>query len=101
MKTTTKRLLGVSSAAAILLFFACSKSSSSSSNPNIPKGQSQVSLYMMDGPVSFDSVLIDIRQVTVEIDTATTQSAADQPNQWDAGYCGFNRTASNKSVIWD
>jgi hypothetical protein len=56
---------------------------------------------MMDGPINFDSVLIDIRQVTVEIDTATTQSAADQPNQWDAGYCGFNRTASNKSVIWD
>ncbi len=101
MKTTTKWLSGVSSAAAILLFFACSKSSSSNSNPNIPKGQSQVSLYMMDGPVSFDSVLIDIRQVTVEIDTATTQSAADQPNQWDAGYCGFGRSASNKSVIWD
>jgi hypothetical protein len=56
---------------------------------------------MMDGPINFDSVLIDIRQVIVEIDTATTQSAADQPNQWDAGYCGFGRSASNKSVIWD
>ena len=101
MKTATKWLLSASGVTAILLFFACSKNSSSNSNPNIPKGQSQVSLYMMDGPINFDSVLIDIRQVTVEIDTATTQSAADQPNQWDAGYCGFNRTASNKSVIWD
>src|ERR1700722_8459493 len=101
MKTATTWLLSASGVTAVLLFFACNKSSSSNNNPNIPKGQSQVSLYMMDGPISFDSVLIDIRQVTVEIDTATTQSAADLPNQWDAGYCGFNRTASNKSVIWD
>jgi Domain of unknown function (DUF4382) len=101
MKTATKWLLSASGATAILLFFACGKNSSSNSNPNIPKGQSQVSLYMMDGPVSFDSVLIDIRQVIVEIDTATTQNAADQPNQWDAGYCGFGRSASNKSLIWD
>ena len=101
MKTATTWLLSASGITAVLLFFACNKSASSNSNPNIPKGQSQVSLYMMDGPINFDSVLIDIRQVTVEIDTATTQSAADQPNQWDAGYCGFNRTASNKSVIWD
>jgi Domain of unknown function (DUF4382) len=101
MKTTTKWLLSASCATAMLLFFACSKNSSSNSNPNIPKGQSQVSLYMMDGPINFDSVLIDIRQVVVEIDTATTQNTADQSNQWDAGYCGFGRSASNKSVIWD
>jgi Domain of unknown function (DUF4382) len=101
MKTTTKWLLSASCATAMLLFFACSKNSSSNSNPNIPKGQSQVSLYMMDGPINFDSVLIDIRQVVVEIDTATTQNTADQTNQWDAGYCGFGRSASNKSVVWD
>jgi Domain of unknown function (DUF4382) len=101
MKTATTWLLTASGVTAILLFFACSKNSSSNSNPNIPKGQSQVSLYMMDGPIDFDSVLIDIRQVVVEVDTGTTQNAADQPNQWDAGYCGFGRSASNKSVIWD
>jgi hypothetical protein len=101
MKTTTKWLLSASGLAAMLLFLACNKNSSSNSNPNIPKGQSQVSLYMMDGPIDFDSVLIDIRQVVVEVDTATTQNTADQPNQWDAGYCGFGRSASNKSVVWD
>jgi hypothetical protein len=101
MKTATTWLLTASGVTAVLLFFACSKNSSSNSNPNIPKGQSQVSLYMMDGPIDFDSVLIDIRQVVVEVDTGTTQNAADQSNQWDAGYCGFGRSASNKSVIWD
>jgi hypothetical protein len=101
MKTVTQWLAASAGVSAILVFFACNKSNSSNSNPNIPKGQSQVSLYMMDGPINFYKVLIDIRQVTVEIDTATTQSAADEDDQWDDGYCGFHRTSSNKSVIWD
>jgi uncharacterized protein DUF4382 len=101
MKTVTKWLAAASGAVAMLVFFACNKSNSSNSNPNIPKGQSQVSMYMMDGPIDFYKVLIDIRQVTVEIDTATTQNAADEDDEWDANYCGFHRTASNKSVIWD
>lgn len=101
MKTVTKWLAAATGAAAVLLFFACNKSNSSNSNPNIPKGQSQVSLYMMDGPVAFTKVLIDIRQVAVEVDTATKQNDADEDDQWDDNYCGFHRTASNKSVIWD
>ncbi len=108
MKTVTKRLMTpkrvigtLAGAAAVLVFFACNKSNSSSSNPNIPKGQSQVSMYMMDGPTNFYKVLIDIRQVTVEIDTATTQNAQDEDDQWDGDYCGYHRTTSNKSVIWD
>jgi hypothetical protein len=101
MKTVTRWLAAVLGSAAVLLIFACNKNNSSNSNPNIPKGQSQVSLYMMDGPTSFAKVLIDIRQVTVEIDTATTQSAPDEDDQWDDNYCGFHRTSSNKSVIWD
>jgi hypothetical protein len=101
MKTVTRWLAAASGCAAVLLFFACNKNGSSNSNPNIPKGQSQVSLYMMDGPTSYAKVLIDIRQVAVEIDTATTQNAPDEDDQWDANYCGFHRTASNSSVIWD
>lgn len=100
--TTPKPVVGaLAGLAAVLIFFACNKSNSSNSNPNIPKGQSQVSMYMMDGPINLYKVLIDIRQVTVEIDTATTQNAADHDDQWDDNYCGENRTASNKSVIWD
>lgn len=108
MKTVTKRLMtskrvvsALAGVAAVLVFFACNKSSSSNSNPNIPKGQSQVSMYMMDGPINFYKVLVDIRQVTVEIDTATSQNAPDEDDQWDNNYCGYHRTSSNKSVIWD
>ena len=101
MKTVTKWLMAASGAAAILLFFACNKSNSSNSNPNIPKGKSEVSLFMMDGPMSFTKVLIDIRQVVVEVDTATKQNDSDRDDQWDDNYCGWHRDQSDKSVIWD
>jgi hypothetical protein len=101
MKTISAWLTAATGLTVVLLVFACNKNNSSNSNPNIPKGQSQVSLYMMDGPVQLDSVLIDIRQVLVEVDTATTNSAPDYPNQWGDNWCGFGRGPSNKSVVWD
>ncbi len=99
MKTVTKWLVGTASASALLVFFACNKSGSSSTN--IPAGKSQMSVYMMDDPIEFTKVLIDIRQVTVEIDTASKQSDPDYSDQWDNNYCGHGRTQANKSVIWD
>ena len=101
MKTKNAWLTAVVGVTAVLSIVACNKSSSSNSNPNIPKGESQVSLYMMDAPIQYDSVFIDVRQITVEIDTATTESAQDQPGQWDDNYCGWGRGPSNKSLIWD
>ena len=101
MKTVNKWLAAGTGIAALLLFFACNKNNSSSSNPNIPKGQSQVSVYMMDDPIQLAKVLIDIRQITVEVDTASKQSDPDMDDQWDNNFCGRGRTQSNKSVIWD
>jgi uncharacterized protein DUF4382 len=102
MKTVTKWLAAGSSITAIVFFlFACSKNNSSGSNPNIPPGKSQLSISMMDGPVSYAKVLIDIRQVVVEIDTAAKQSDPDSDDEWDPGFCGWHRGPSNKSVIWD
>jgi Domain of unknown function (DUF4382) len=103
MKTIT-RYLAVSGSILLFLFFiACNKENSvnSTSSNSIPKGQSKVSINMMDGPIQFDKVLIDIIQVAVLVDTATTQSAPDYYNQWDNNYCGWGRGPNNKSVIWD
>ncbi|HLZ89611.1 MAG TPA: DUF4382 domain-containing protein [Puia sp.] len=101
MKTVTKWLAAATGATAMLFFFACHKENSSSSNPNIPKGQSQVSMYMTDGPGEFFKVLIDIRQIAIEIDTATKQKDSDRDDQWDANFNGEHRDASHKSVLWD
>jgi hypothetical protein len=56
---------------------------------------------MMDDPIQFAKVLIDIRQVVVEIDTSTKQADADEDDEWDDNFCGRHRDQSNKSVIWD
>jgi hypothetical protein len=101
MKTMSKWLTAAVGVIALLLIFACNKSNSSNSNPNIPKGESQLSVYMMDGPVPYDSVLIDIRQIVVEVDTATTMNSADDPHEWDDDWCGRGRGPSNKSIVWD
>jgi hypothetical protein len=55
----------------------------------------------MDDPVQLYKVLIDIRQVAVELDTATKQSSNDSDDQWDDNYNGQHRNKDNKSVIWD
>lgn len=101
MKTVTRWLLAASSAAAVLIFFACNKQNSSNSNPNIPKGQSQLSVFMTDGPVSFAKVLIDIRQVAVEVDTASKMTDADEDDQWNDDFDGRDHDRNHKSVIWD
>lgn len=102
MKTVTKWLAAGSGITAFVFFlFACSKNSSSGSNPNIPPGKSQVSVALMDGPVSYTKVLIDIRQVAVLIDTASKQSDPDADDEWDDNFCGWHRDHDNKSVIWD
>jgi len=101
MKTVTKWLAFGASAAAFFVFFACNKNNSSNSNPNIPPGKSQVSIYMMDDPIQFTKVLIDIRQVAVLVDTGAKQTDSDNNDQWDDNYCGWHRTRENKSVFWD
>jgi len=101
MKTVTKWLAFGATATALFVFFACNKNNSSGSNPNIPNGKSQVSIYMMDDPIQFTKVLIDIRQVAVLVDTGAKQTDSDNNNQWDDSYCGWHRNQDNKSVIWD
>ncbi|GGB04962.1 DUF4382 domain-containing protein [Puia dinghuensis] len=101
MKTVIKWLAATTGAAAVLLFFACNKQNSSNSNPNIPAGKSQVNMYMTDGPGDFFKVLIDIRQISIEIDTASKQKDADHDDEWDDNFDGEHRDADHKSVIWD
>jgi hypothetical protein len=101
MKTKSAWLVSLAGIVAVLIVLSCNKNNSSGSNPNIPQGKSQVSLYMMDAPIQLDSVFIDVRQITMEVDTASKESDADDPGQWSDSWCGRGRGPSNKSVIWD
>jgi hypothetical protein len=101
MKTVIKSLAFGTAAAGLFFILSCNKNNSASNNPNVPPGKSQVAIYMMDAPVDYSQVLIDIRQVVVEIDTASKQSDGDHDDQWGDNYCGSGRTKVNSSVIWD
>ncbi|MBN8854123.1 MAG: hypothetical protein BGO55_07000 [Sphingobacteriales bacterium 50-39] len=100
MKTVIKGLAFGIVAAGLFFIFSCNKNNSGS-NPNIPPGKSQVSIYMMDDPIQYTKVLIDIRQVAVLVDTGAKQVDSDHDDQWDDDYCGEHRTRENSSVIWD
>src|SRR5450755_522867 len=101
MKTASKWLAAGSGIVAILVFLACNKNNSSGSNPNIPAGKSQLSVFMMDDPAQFTKVLIDIRQVVVEIDTASKQTDPDADDEWDDNFSGEHHDSQHTSVIWD
>src|SRR6186713_607564 len=101
MKTVIKLLAAGTGAAALFFFISCNKNNAEGSNPAIPPGKSQVSVYMMDDPINFTKVLIDIRQVVVLVDTADKQGEADRDDQWDDSYCGWHHSRENKSVFWD
>ncbi len=100
MKTITK-WLGAILGCGMIIFLACNKDNSSASNPNIPAGHSQVSIYMTDGPVEFYKVLVDIRQVAVLIDTASKQNDPDDDHQWDDDWWGWHHDKDHNSLIWD
>ncbi len=103
MKTISRSLAAAGFFAALLFFVACNKDNSlkSTGTNSIPAGKSKVSVYLMDDPIQFAKVLIDIRQIAVLVDTATTQTDRDNDHQWDDNYCGRGREANNKSLIWD
>jgi len=98
MKTKTTWLAaGAGTLVACMLFFACKKENSSGS-ADIPAGKSQMSIYMMDDPISFYKVLIDIKQVAVLVDTAANHNDADDNHQWDNGYRGCH---NSNTLVWD
>jgi hypothetical protein len=104
MKTSTKWLAAACGISVTLLILACNKEmglSNGNTGNQVPAGKEKISVVLMDGPVQFDSVLIDIRQVAVEVDTAQNQGNPDNPIFWDFNFFGFGRNRSNQSVIWD
>jgi hypothetical protein len=79
-----------------IFFTACKKENSGNSGSASDKPN--LSIYMMDDPVVFTKVLIDIKQVAVKIDTAAHHGDADDDHQWNDDYRGCH---NGKSAIWD
>lgn len=97
MKTNNRWLLAATGLAMTCIFFAACNKENSGSTANTA-GKSQLSIYMMDDPIAFTKVLIDIKQVAVKIDTAAHHDDKDDDHQWNDDYRGCK---NGKSTIWD
>jgi hypothetical protein len=87
MKTNLRWSVLLVVAFAGAIFFACKKDNSV--DQEIPPGKQHVSIYLTDHPAFFDQVLIDIRSVSVLIDTCNRNDSAgnddddnDNENCW-------------------
>lgn len=97
MKTNLKWLLAAAGIAMTCIVFTACNKENSLSNPS-PNGAAQLSVYMMDDPIAFTKVLIDIKQVAVKVDTAAHRDDNDDNHQWNDDYRGCK---NGNSAIWD
>lgn len=75
--------------AAVFLFSACQKSASSPSSSTTSGSKQNLSLYLTDGPGFFDSVFINIKSVSILLDTcAKDSSRRDYFNRNTDAACG-------------
>jgi Domain of unknown function (DUF4382) len=81
-----------------LFFYACQKETSADSNTNIPAGNSKLSVYLTDGPLDFQKVLIDIQRIEVKLDTCRRNHDDDH----DQPGCDDDNDRRNSNCeIWD
>jgi len=77
-------------------FYACKKEVSSVSD--IPPGNTKFSVYLTDGPLDFQKVLIDIQQIAVKLDTCRRNHDDDH----DQPGCDDDHDQHNSNCeIWD
>lgn len=82
----------------IIFIFSCRKDASM--NASTSSGQQTASIYLTDAPGFFDQVLIDIKSVTVMVDTCTNRMGEfeDRGGDGDDHHGGMNEAACD---VWD
>lgn len=80
-----------------LFFHSCQKEVSSGGN-TFPAGKTKLSVYLTDGPLDFQKVLVDIQRIEVKIDTCRRHEDDDH----DGPGCDDDHDSlSNHCEIWD
>ncbi len=100
MRSSLLKVLAGSLALSALVILGCNKSGINA-NGTVPPGKSLVSISMMDAPAAYPKVLVDIKSVSILVDTSTAQEDVDDPNQWNEGWHGRGRTERDSSLLWD
>ena len=81
MKTFSKFFLGTVAVVAVLIFFYACQKDVSGNNANVPAGKMKFSVFLTDGPLDFQQVLIDIQQIAVKVDTCRRNHDEDHDGQ--------------------
>jgi hypothetical protein len=84
--------------AASVLIVACSKNSSMTGTPSGGSGTQNVSLYMTDGPGEYDHVYLDIKSISVLVDTSSNTRAHDG---WNWIGLGARNGNPGSWYVWD
>ncbi len=80
-----------------LFFYSCQKEVSGGGN-NIPAGKTKLSVFLTDGPLDFQKVLVDIQRIEVKIDTCRRHEDDDH----DGPGCDDDHDSlSSRCEIWD
>jgi hypothetical protein len=89
-------LAGIAMFIISITFYACQKEISSATA--IPPGNAKLSIYLMDGPLDFQKVLIDIQSIEVKLDTCHRNHDDDH----DQPGCDDDHDQHNsRCEIWD
>jgi hypothetical protein len=79
------------------LFYACQKEATDNGS-NIPVGKARLSVFLTDGPLDFQKVLVDIQRIEIKIDTCRHHGDDDH----DGPGCDDDHDSlSNHCEIWD
>jgi hypothetical protein len=89
-------LLSVTAIALSLFLFSCQKEVAT--NDVIPQGQNKISIFLTDGPLDFQKVLVDIQRIEIKLDTCRRNSDDDH----DQPGCDDDHDQHNSHCeIWD
>ena len=98
MKTWGKPLLYPLLFSAMALFFYACQKEVSSGGGNIPTGKTKLSVFLTDGPLDFQKVLVDIQRIEVKIDTCRDNEDEDHDGQ---GCDDDHDSLNSHCEIWD
>jgi Domain of unknown function (DUF4382) len=89
-------LAGIAVLVLSVLFYSCQKEIGAADA--IPPGSSKLSIYLMDGPLDFQKVLVDIQRIEVKLDTCRRNHDDDH----DQPGCDDDHDQHNSNCeIWD
>ena len=83
---------------AFIIFLSCQKEASNSANIETPAGKTKLSVYLTDGPLDFQQVLVDIQRIEVKLDTCRKNDDDDRDGR---GCDNDHDSLQSHCEIWD